>query len=241
MEWINADWKAPENIKAVSTTLIGGYSTHHFKSNNLAMHVGDHPSDVVKNREQLLQKLALPSEPIWLEQTHSTKVVNVHQTDLRKADASIAQKSGFVLAVLTADCLPVLLTNSNGTEIAAIHAGWRGLVGGIMENTISSMQTNPSELLAWVGPGICGNCFEIGGDVLDIFVSHPMFENAMIHQTNTYKWLFNLKALAVKILQKSGLNLINNSNYCTFERADLFYSYRRAMKTGRIATLIWIE
>ncbi len=169
------------------------------------------------------------------------RLLNVHQTDLRKADASIAQKPAYVLAVLTADCLPVLLTNTSGTEIAAIHAGWRGLVEGIIENTISSMQTDPTELLAWIGPGICGNCFEIGADVLDTFVSHPMFESSMLHQHYTDKWLFDLKALAVKILQNSGLNLINNSDYCTFERADLFYSYRRSIKTGRIATLIWIE
>lgn len=241
MEWIEANWNAPEHVNALTTTIHGGCSRSPFESNNLALHVGDDASCVEYNRMALQKTLSLPSPPHWLEQTHSTMVVSIPESPSRKADASITNQCQQVLAVMTADCLPILLSDLNGTEVAAIHAGWRGLLNGIIENTLSSMQSKPENLIAWIGPGICAQCFEIGKDVLPTFIQHPAFKPWMIEEYANEKWRFDLPGLAQRILQRAGLNLISNSKYCTLERSDLFYSYRREIKTGRMATLVWID
>lgn len=240
MDIIKAEWKAPPQVHAFTTTIQGGASQALYQYNNLALHVGDCSASVLSNRQQLT-KTYLPSNPLWLEQTHSTRVVNVDSGHDRNADASFSTSVNTVLAILTADCLPIILTNAKGTEIAAIHAGWRGLLDGVIENTIQAMNSPPSTLMAWIGPHICGQCFEIGNDVLSLFTRHYWVNPGMINERPNHKYCFNLALLATEIMRHQGLNNIFNSHYCTFEGANSFYSYRRSGITGRIATLIWLS
>ena len=240
MEIIKANWNAPSCVQAFTTTTQGGVSKDPFQSNNFALHVGDSPTHVKHNRK-LLKDAFLPSEPEWLEQTHSTVAVNVDITLNRNADASISHSKNQVLAILTADCLPIVITNTQGTEIAAIHAGWRGLLAGVIENTIQSMTTPSTALMAWIGPHICKNCFEVGADVLSSFTGHGACSPSMIQASSNDKWRINLAEIATNILQSKGLHSVNNCHYCTFEDTQRYFSYRRSGNTGRIATLIWLD
>ncbi|MCC5791054.1 MAG: peptidoglycan editing factor PgeF [Legionellaceae bacterium] len=240
MQWINANWPAPPKVHALTTTRSPGESLGAFAQNNLAFHVGDDSDRVRHNRHTLQQTLQLEAEPLWLDQTHSSTVVYARNNAIQQADASISQQKNLPLAIMTADCLPIVICNQSGSEIAAIHAGWRGLVQGIIENTLRSMHSQPLSLMAWIGPGICGRCFEIGSEILPIFQNHANFSADML-QLHSGRWSMNLALLAKKILQSNGVTLINSADCCTFERHDLFYSYRRQAKTGRMATLIWLS
>ena len=163
MTIITAQWPAPPQVKALTTTRFGGVSQGDFAQWNLAAHVQDNPDHVATNRQILLETLQLPNDPIWLNQTHSTRCVNVDIPGYdSNADASLSRQSNQVLAIMTADCLPIMLCNQQGTEIAAIHAGWRGLAMGIINHTLAQMQTDPRECMAWIGPAICGKCYATG-------------------------------------------------------------------------------
>lgn len=235
-----ANWPAPESICALTTTKEDGYSEYAYASNNLALHVGDLEEHVLKNRSDLRKKLSLPNEPIWLEQTHSSDCVLVDNDDNRCADAAITQQKGIPLAIMTADCLPIILCNKEGSEIAAIHSGWRGLVNGVVENTLLKMQSQPERLMAWIGPAICGQCYEIGEEVKKAYVQrYPVTANSFITRNDRY--LANLPKMAELILKELGIDEVYQSNACTYELENTFYSYRREAKTGRIATLIWIK
>lgn len=246
---IDANWPAPSNIKAITTTRRSGHSKAPYDSNNLALHVGDHESNVLKNRLQIKETFYLPSEPQWLNQTHSTRCVNVDEDQCREADASVTRNPHQVLAIMTADCLPILLCNQEGTEIAAIHAGWRGLVNGIIEQTLRSLKSKPQELLAWIGPSICQACYETGDEVRAHYQkNYPQHQDNLHHQFFTpspnstpqqLKWFTNLPGLAEEILHQLQVDAVYQSKQCTFEKQDDFYSYRRAAQTGRIASLIW--
>ena len=240
MTHLLANWPAPSTIRALTTTRAIGHSLPPYDKNNLALHVGDQAQHVQANRKALVNSLQLPNEPIWLEQIHSTHCVVVEEDTNRTADAAITRLRDRPLAIMTADCLPIVLCDRDGTEIAAIHAGWRGLANGIIENTLDKMHSRPATLLAWIGPSICQRCFEIGNEVQQLFVTrYPITQNTFYTMgTRSYA---NLPKLAELVLQSRGVTAIYHSAACTFEQTNKFYSYRREAQTGRIATLIWFK
>ena len=169
---LHANWPAPKNITALTTTRNSGASLGPYTNNNLALHVGDSEEHVLTNRAALRTNLKLPAEPIWLNQTHTNICVRIEEEILRDADAAVTSSATHPLAIMTADCLPIVLCNQEGTEIAAIHAGWRGLLNGIIENTLNKMHADPNTLMAWTGPSICKNCFKVGQEVPDAFLQN---------------------------------------------------------------------
>ncbi|MCE3044096.1 peptidoglycan editing factor PgeF [Legionella sp. 16cNR16C] len=238
MTYLQANWNAAANVRAVTTTRLQGFSQHPFDKNNLGQHVGDNPEHVQANRASLVDSLKLPADPEWLEQTHSTDCVIVEQDNNRQADAAITRSNQRVLAIMTADCLPIILSNTQGDEVAAIHAGWRGLANGIIENTLAKMTSKPQDLIAWVGPAICQSCYQTGPEVYDCFLTqYPFVHDCFLADDS--KWRANLSAIAEKILAHHHVAQIAQSNVCTFEQKNEFYSYRRAAQTGRMATLVW--
>lgn len=235
-----AQWPAPANVHAFSTTKLSGVSRAPYESNNLGLHVGDDEISVLHNRQRIREEFGLPNEPIWLNQTHSTRCIKAEIETDRNADAAISSSSKHPLVILTADCLPIVLCNQQGTEIAAVHAGWRGLFHGILANTISCMQSNPMNLMAWIGPAICQSCYEVGEEVYSSFTNkYPLSQNAFA--ANKKKWHANLPKIAEIILNNLGVSMVFQSNLCTFELKDEFYSYRREPQTGRIGTFIWLN
>ncbi|MDF1757237.1 MAG: peptidoglycan editing factor PgeF [Legionellaceae bacterium] len=241
MQNIIANWNAPKNIKALTTTRISGASIDEFASNNFGIHVDDNPIHVAANRQALKDNLKLPGEPIWLNQTHTNLCVRVNTESVnRNADATISQDHRFPLVVMTADCVPIVLCNSSGLEIAAIHAGWRGLANGIIENTLNMAKESPENYMAWIGPAICVNCYATGDEVLQQFSDKYTFAEQAFTRKNS-KLHANLPKMAELVLNQIGVKNVFQSNACTFEENNKFYSYRRSSKTGRIATLIWFE
>ena len=232
------DWDAPHYIHAGMTLRQGGHSTGTYASLNPAMHVDDSPKIVQKNRDRIKTLLALPTDPVWLNQTHSSIVIQADKaTNLPNADASFTEKSQTVCTVLTADCLPLLLCSKNGDKIAAIHAGWRGLLAGIIGNTLQKMQTKAVSV--WLGAAIGSCCFEVGTEVCDLFINkHTQFQSAFT-QISTQKYLADIYQLARIDLALEGINNVYGENLCTMCDTQRFYSYRQEQKTGRMATLIW--
>lgn len=243
LEWITPVWPAPCQVKALTTVRAGGTSLSPYSSFNLASHVGDDPSAVFENRSLLKNTACLPEEPLWLTQTHGIKVVDVNNSQpFVEADASVAFSANQVCAVLTADCLPILLCNKAGTAVSAIHAGWRGLAAGIIESSIDTLlarDIQTSELLAWLGPAIGPLAFEVKSDVLDAFkgfVSEETFQ-----PQGDDRFLANIYNLARKRLEALGVRQIFGGNFCTYRDEARFYSFRRSGVTGRMATLIWFK
>lgn len=240
MLYLTANWQKPANISAITTTRLSGASIAPFDNNNLGLHVGDNPSHVQMNRQQLITSLSLPNEPVWLEQTHSNHCIIAEEDPNRTADAAITRSYDHPLVIMTADCLPIVLCNQAGTEIAAIHAGWRGLLNGIIENTLEKMHSPPQTLLAWIGPAICHACYQTGADVRKAYIERYPFTNDTFY-TKHDQWHANLPKLAQLILEAAKVSSIYQSNVCTFEQENRFYSYRKQAQTGRIATLIWFN
>jgi YfiH family protein len=234
------NWPAPANIGAVTTIRTRGRSKAPFDSNNMGLHVGDVEENVIRNREQLRRELSLPNDPMWLEQTHSNRCVVVEEESMRIADAAVTRNPNYPLVIMTADCLPILLCNQEGTEIAAIHSGWRGLADGILENTIAKMHSSPSTLMAWVGPAICGACYEVGDDVVDAYLRrYP--QSVAGFRPHGERSLANLPQIAEWVFKDLGISSVYQANACTLEQKNNFYSYRREGQTGRMATLIWFK
>tara|TARA_Y100001956_G_C4126070_1_gene190136 strand:- start:3024 stop:3752 length:729 start_codon:yes stop_codon:yes gene_type:complete len=241
MEMIIPNWPAPKNIKAFASTRAGGYSTPPYEGLNLGAHVGDDDKTVMRNRQLLTESANMPSAPVWLNQTHSTVVTEVNQptNEVLNADGLFTQKSGIVCSAMTADCLPVLLTNVSGTQVAAVHAGWRGLADGIIENALCHFD---GEVMAWIGPAIGSEAFEVGDDVLQAFCSFdPKAEQAFKAKAELGKYLADMNQLVTQRLNKSGVTRVYYSELCTYQDSERFYSYRRDGITGRQATFIWIE
>lgn len=241
MKTIIPNWPAPKNVKAFASTRVGGFSTAPYQGLNLGAHVGDDLSIVEKNRDWLAQEAKMPSAPIWLNQTHSEVVAQVSEptTQVLDADGVFTSSSEVVCSAMTADCLPVLLTNTQGTQVAAVHAGWRGLANGIVENALELFS---GEVMAWLGPAIGPQAFEVGEDVLQAFVDF----DSQAHQAFTPreaegKWLADMSKLATQRLNKFSITQVFDSGLCTFQDKEDFYSYRRDGVTGRQATFIWIE
>ena len=236
-----ANWNAPQNITALTTTRIGGCSQAPYDSNNLALHVGDNEKDVQKNRQQLSEVLKLPNEPVWLEQTHTNLCIVAENDTNRNVDAAVTRSMENPLVILTADCLPITLSNKQGTEIAAIHAGWRGLYNGIIENSLKKMLSSSSDLLAWIVPAISLEHFEVRDEVYHSFTSKYSSSALAFKPVAEKKWLANLALIAECVLHSVGIKAVWQSNLCTFKLKNEFYSYRREPQTGRIATLIWFN
>jgi YfiH family protein len=193
---------------------------------------------VTENRLRIKELLNLPADPVWLEQTHSNCVINAGQiTTLQPADASYTDAAGVVCAVLTADCLPLLICSTDGEQIAAIHAGWRGLLAGIIRNSVAALST--VDVLVWLGPAIGAACFEVGSEVHEAFVAKTAAFNTAFTQTSHDKYLANIYQLARIELAALGIHAVYGGDFCTVTEQDRFYSYRRDSQTGRMATLIW--
>ncbi len=242
-EVIRPNWPAVDRICALCTTRRGGFSSGSYDGFNLASHVGDDIQAVNSNRLLLRQQLDLPTEPCWLNQTHSTDIelLSSSHSYQPNADAAISREAGQIAVVMTADCLPVLLCNREGTEVAAVHAGWRGLVDGILEKTVRKLDSDPAQLLAWIGPAISQSRFEVGQEVIDLFVDRD--DSALKHfkSNRPGHWLCDLPGLARDQLRQQGLSAMYLSGLCSFNDESRFYSYRRNKVTGRMACLIWIN
>lgn len=240
-KFIYPEWPAPANVHAVVTTRIGGISKNPYNTFNLATHVGDDPQTVAANRTNLREALKLPAEPLWLRQVHGVTVVDAACTKSEmEADGVYATRPGAVCAVLTADCLPVLLCDRQGTKVAALHAGWRGLAGGVIEAGVKALNVSASELLAWLGPAIGPEAFEVGEEVRDAFMAHDSAANAAFRPQGNGKYLADIYRLARRRLAALGVTAVYGGGLCTVHDRARFYSYRRDGVTGRMATLIWL-
>ena len=244
MNAIYPNWQAPKNIKALTTVRSGGVSLPPFDSFNLGDHVCDDPKAVQQNRSLLVDKFDLPHQPFFLIQTHSTKVIELPFTGSNvEADAVYTQQANQVCLVMTADCLPVLFFNKEGTEVAAAHAGWRGLCDGILEETVAKFECPTSDIIVWLGPAIGPTAFQVGEEIIEQFCAFD--SNAKLaftpDLTTSGKFLGNLYQLATQRLNKLGITEISGGGHCTYTEQDKFFSYRRDKKTGRMASLIWIE
>lgn len=240
---IQPNWPAPKNVKAYATLRTGGVSLPPYQQLNLGRSTQDDPAAIAKNRALLQSVLALPSEPIWIKQTHSTTALPaLPEHRLKECDATYTDQPNRVCIVLTADCIPVLLCHREGTHVAAIHAGWRGLANGVIEATLKNLNLPNNQLLAWLGPAIGPSAFEVGPEVREQFLHvHPEAEFAFVPSPNQ-RWLANLYALATLALQKQGVTDIYGGDHCTYSEPEKFFSYRRDGKeSGRMASLIWFS
>jgi YfiH family protein len=237
-DWLVPDWPAPARVRACVTTRSGGISQPPFDSLNLGDHVSDDPRAVAENRRRLQQ--ALNCQPAWLSQVHGIRVVQADPARVQEADASWSAAPGVACAILTADCLPVLFCDRAGTRVAAAHAGWRGLAGGMLEATLDALDCAPDEVLVWLGPAIGPQAFEVGPEVREAFLSgYPQAEAAFRPSANPGKSLADLYQLARIRLAARGVTAVYGGGLCTWNDPR-FYSYRRAARTGRFASLIWL-
>lgn len=251
---LTANWQAPKNIHAFTTLRHGmGFSNAPFDQFNLgnrSSDQGDDPQSVQENREHLRRYFSLPSTPNWLRQVHGVDVIRFDSApqitgdfnrDEPVADASVTTEKNIVLAVLTADCLPVLFCNKDGTEIAAAHAGWRGLADGMLENAVRAMKTEPENIIAWLGPAAGPSAYEIGVEVRDAFIRHDARAEIAFEPTRTDHWRVHLYRLARMRLQSVGISNIAGGEHCSISEPDKFFSHRRDKRTGRMASLIWMS
>lgn len=238
-EWFVPNWPAPPNVLSLQTTRQGGVSQGPFSSLNLGVHVGDDPAHVAANR-QLLQK-KIKGTPFWLQQVHGIAVLDA-ETALcgAEADAAVARIANRVCVVMTADCLPVLLCDRAGTVVAAAHAGWRSLAAGILERTVKKMGCPADQLMAWLGPAIGPQAFEVGDEVRAAFIQHEAAAAEAFAAGAKGKWLADIFLLARQRLSLAGVPDVYGGGLCTFNDTERFFSYRRDGITGRMGSLIWL-
>ena len=243
MDVITPAWPAPANVVARQTTRHGGISIAPYTSLNFGLHVGDEAAVVEANRDTLRAALDLPNAPVWLEQVHGTQVLTLPSNSAnRVADAVLTRTPGQVCTVMSADCLPVLFCDTAGTVVAAAHAGWRGLAGGILEATLAAMAVDPAQVLVWLGPAIGPQHFEVGGEVKRAFMAATAQAESAFNPSGVEdKWLADLYQLARLRLQAAGVVHCYGGDYCTYNESERFFSYRRDKTTGRMASLIWLE
>ena len=243
LEFIKPRWDAPGHVQAAVTTRAGGTSRGAYSSLNLADHVGDDAAAVHRNRQQLAAALRLPASPRWLTQVHGTDTVCADDSNVPvRADAAWTQTPGTVCAVLTADCLPVLITDRAGTRVAAIHAGWRGLCAGIIQRSVADFVAAgiaAGDILAWLGPAISAANYEVDAPVRDAFVARDAGFATSFALTRAGHWQFDLYATARRILNSLGVVAVSGGEHCTYADERLF-SYRREQGCGRQAALIWL-
>ncbi|MGB5735762.1 MAG: peptidoglycan editing factor PgeF [Thiohalocapsa sp.] len=244
IEFIRPDWHVPDNVRAVSSARAGGLSAGAFSSLNLGDHVGDEPARVAANRALLREQLQLPAEPTWLVQVHGCDVAAARSDDglaPLRADAAVASRPGLVCAVMTADCLPALFCDEQGLVVAAAHAGWRGLLNGVLEATASRMGCPPERIIAWLGPAIGPAAFAVGGEVRDAFCYHSGEAEEAFVLGEDERWRADLYTLARQRLAAAGVGRVSGGDCCTFSDRERFFSYRRDGRTGRMASLIWLD
>lgn len=248
-------WTAPKSIHAFTSTRTGGVSLAPFASLNMGDRTGDNLEHIAENRRRITQVEQIPSEPYWLVQTHSTIALDISQIALQapssntnsyqtfEADASYTNQPKQVCVVLTADCMPILFCTKTGDEVAAAHAGWRGLCNGILEETIKKFSSSPSNIIVWMGPAISAKKFEVGLEVKQQFekVDRKAQEAFKLINPTEQKYLANLYLIAKQRLQALGITQIFGGDYCTYTEQDKFFSYRREKRTGRMASMIWFE
>lgn len=238
--WIEPDWPAPPNVRALITTRAGGASRGVYAGLNLGTRSGDDAGDVACNRASLGRWL--PAEPLWLRQVHGTAVAEADAAEGEpEADAAVARSPQRVCAVLTADCLPLLLCDDAGTTVAAVHAGWRGLCAGVIEQALRAMGRSPQSLLAYLGPAIGAGAYEVGMEVRAAFVAADAQADTAFAPGKPGRFYADLYALARQRLARSGVARVYGGGYCTSTERERFYSYRRDGATGRMASLIWME
>ncbi len=243
---LDADWPVDARVRGFSTLRRGlsvGVSKPPFDDFNLGAHCGDDPSAVETNRAALGWVGALPSAPCWLRQVHGTRAWRFEapsNTEI-EADAAVTSTPGVVLAVLTADCLPVLFAAADGSEVGAAHAGWRGLCAGVLENTVAAMRSAPTDLIAWLGPAAGPQAYEVGDEVRDAFIERDASAAAAFISTRPGHWLCDLYALARQRLAAAGVHAVRGGGRCTISEPTQFFSHRRDGRSGRMASLVWIE
>ncbi len=239
-DWIVPDWPAPPRVRALVTTRAGGASTGLYASLNLGAHVGDDPVAVARNRARL--RGALPADPVWLEQLHGTEVVDAGSApSLPRADAAVARRRHAVCAVLTADCVPVLLAARGGEAVAIAHAGWRGMAAGVIETALARMDVPPAQVIAWLGPAIGARAYEVGPEVRDAFVRRSSAAASAFAPHGDGRFFADLCALARERLAAAGVAAVYGGDLCTHAEHGRFYSFRRDRTTGRFASLVWID
>jgi len=241
LTWLEPGWPVPPQVRAVSTTRLGGLSAAPHDSFNLAGHVGDDDAHVIANRRRLIQALDIPAEPVWLNQIHGCGVADLGAgISPISADAAWTDRPNEVCVVMTADCLPLLLCDAEGTQVAAVHAGWRGLCEGVIEAALARFSGPASGLRAWLGPAIGPDAFEVGPEVRAAFLAVDEAAGTAFRPGTGGKWFADLYALARLRLRGAGVDAISGGEHCTYSDAERFFSYRRDGITGRMATLIWI-
>ena len=230
------DWPAPPNVRACVTERgsAGRYGTL-----NLALHVGDDADAVAANRARLRAALDLRSEPRWLEQVHGTRVVDLDRESGVQADAAVTREPGVVCVVMTADCLPVLLCDREGNQVGVAHAGWRGLLSGVLPAAVAAFGSKPHDLLAWLGPAIGQAAYEVGAEVRDAFVARSPAADRRFLRNARGRWQADLYGLARDSLGAAGVESVHGGGFCTYTQAERFFSHRREAPCGRMATLIW--
>ena len=238
--WIKANWPAPNHIKAGTTIRMGGHSNFPYNELNLGLNVGDNIKDVEKNRLKLKTFLNLPNDPIWLDQTHSKKILPVDNAPIDlTADGSYTAQKNKVCVVTTADCVPILFCDTEENKVAAIHAGWKGICNGIIEDAVKIFSPSKS-IIVWIGPAISQRYYQVGEEVYCSFLERSIsLENAF--KKNGKDWYCSLCKIVKIILNDLDITEIYECGLCTYEMNNLFFSYRRDGKTGRTATMIWIE
>lgn len=241
IECIHPAWPAPSTVRACTTTRIGGVSEGPWAGLNLGDHVGDDSDAVAENRARLSAQLGLPERPRWLDQVHGTRVCLPSGNNALSADACFEDRPGHVCAVLTADCLPVLFCNQSGTGIAAAHAGWRGLLAGVLEQTAAAFEDPPDRLMAWLGPAIGPAAFEVGDEVRAGFLAEDPAGGVHFRDHGPGHWLADLYGLARDRLTRAGIGSVSGGGLCTFSDPVRFFSYRRDGISGRMASLIWLQ
>ncbi len=243
IQTIYPNWPLRNKVNALTTTRLGGYSDNPYHGLNLALHVGDRQEHVLANRSLLREKLQLSNEPKWLQQIHSNKVVNANaiESDTVKADASYSIDADTVCAVLTADCLPILFSDEQGSCVGVAHVGWRGLLNGVIQQTTLSMSVYAKPDYAWLGPAIGPNAFEVGNDVYELYLQRDRVLKSAFTVKSAGKWSLDIYKAARIILSAANISNTYSGGYCTYTDSTRFFSYRRTPRTGRMATLIWIK
>jgi YfiH family protein len=240
-EWLQPDWDAPAQVRAFATTRAGGVSEGEYSSLNLGFASGDASDRVARNRA--IVRAHLPADPAYLWQVHGTDVADLDQplAPETKADASATSHAGRIASVLTADCMPLLFCDASGRRVAAAHAGWRGMAAGVIESTVRAMGPDPSNVLAWMGPTIGPDAFEVGPEVREAFVAGDPGAEEAFRSHKPGKFMADLYALARRRLRRAGVRRIHGGGFCTYHEPERFFSYRRAQKSGRMGAFIWIE
>ena len=238
--WLAADWPAPEGVVAGTTLRSGGVSSGSFESLNLGAYVDDDADAVRENRLRFRAFCNLPSEPRWLRQVHGSQVlVDPAAGAVAEADAVITRKKGVVCVVQAADCLPVIFASTDSAEVAVAHAGWRGLVSGVLEETVCAMSADPANLFAWLGPAISQAAFEVGGEVRQQFLAHDAAADECFAENERGRWQADLYGLARMRLSGLGVAQVSGGEYCTFSEPERFFSYRRDGACGRMASFVY--